>query len=150
VITGGEPLLQQPSLSELLAALHTHGWWTEIETAGTLVPSMAEAPRQWNVSPKLAHSGNLQAQRLVPDALCALRDSGRAVWKFVVQSEADFTEIDKLVARFNLAPVYVSPEATDQATLTQRLTELAAATVARGYYLSPRLHISVFGNQRGV
>ena len=58
VITGGEPLLQAPALARLLELLPDVS--VEIETNGT---TKAPAPLdiridQFNVSPKLAHSGN--------------------------------------------------------------------------------------------
>jgi organic radical activating enzyme len=58
VITGGEPLLQGLALVKLLA--HLPGWRIEVETNGSVAPTAALDPliAQYNVSPKLAHSGN--------------------------------------------------------------------------------------------
>jgi organic radical activating enzyme len=67
VVTGGEPLLQQRGLEELLRAIKGRGWRIEIETAGTVAPTMADGlVDQWNVSPKLANSGNPPARRYSP------------------------------------------------------------------------------------
>src|SRR5690606_7664427 len=71
VLTGGEPLLQAGELAELAAILAQHGCRIEIETNGTLTPPPELAPHvaQWNVSPKLANSGNSIAEREVAGAL---------------------------------------------------------------------------------
>lgn len=150
VVSGGEPMLQQEALAVLTRRLHAEGWWTEMETAGTVAPRDPELVRAYNVSPKLASSGNPRPERLRMDALTALRDTGRAAWKFVVTAREDFAEIDELVQQLGLAPVYVMPEGTDAATVRARLAEIAEPAVARGYYLTPRLHILVHGDRRGV
>src|ERR1700674_1282213 len=75
VISGGEPLLQQRALLPLLEAAAERGWWTEIETAGTIAPTIETTERvsRFNVSPKLANSGNRLERRYVPTALDALQ-----------------------------------------------------------------------------
>src|SRR5207249_1028716 len=72
VITGGEPLLQQRYLPPLLDVVRQRGWRVEVETAGTLTPTDAlVAVDQFNVSPKLANSGNDVDRRYHPDVLRA-------------------------------------------------------------------------------
>jgi 7-carboxy-7-deazaguanine synthase len=58
VITGGEPLLQAGGLAEMLE--HLPDISVEIETNGTVAapPRLDIRVDQYNVSPKLAHSGN--------------------------------------------------------------------------------------------
>src|SRR5207302_6457823 len=65
VVSGGEPLLQQRALTELLRQCKERQWRLEIETAGTIAPSPAavELVDQWNVSPKLTNSGNRLGRR---------------------------------------------------------------------------------------
>jgi organic radical activating enzyme len=150
VITGGEPMLQQRNLKELTTLLHRAGWHTEMETAGTLKPTSTELVKQYNVSPKLANSGNPLYKRYKPDALRVLAESRRAVFKFVVSALPDFDEIDRLVDILKLYPVYIMPEGIDAGLLKERLQMIAESTVARGYYLSQRLHIEVHGVKRGV
>jgi len=89
VITGGEPLLQQLALAELVEELSE--FVVEVETNGTIVPSASLSDRiaQWNVSPKLANSGIAEAQRLKLGALTALRDTERAWLKWVVVAKED-------------------------------------------------------------
>src|SRR3954470_3248434 len=100
VLTGGEPLLQQRALTEFFARL-APDIAVEVETNGTIVPEPAALARvdQWNVSPKLTSAGDPEAFRIRPEALIALRDSGRAHLKLVVSGNQDFAEADALVAR---------------------------------------------------
>ena len=65
VITGGEPLLQQRDLVDVVQRLHGEGLGIEVETNGTITPAdaLAACVDQWNVSPKLASSGNAAAAR---------------------------------------------------------------------------------------
>ena len=152
VISGGEPLLQQRRLLPLLGAAMARRWRVEVETNGTIAPDpeVAELVSQFNVSPKLANSGISPARRLHPAGLRALRDTGRSVFKFVVRDAADVEEVRALADEHNLAPVYLMPEGTDAATITARMRELAPAAVAAGYRLTPRLHILLWGDRRGV
>ena len=148
VVTGGEPLLQQRRLPPLLAAARARGLRVEIETAGTLAPSaeVVDLVDGFNVSPKLANSGNPVERRVKPDVLRAFEATGKAVFKFVVRDEAELDE----VAAFGVSPVWVMPEGTDAEVLTERMRALAPAVLARGWNLSPRLHVHLWGDRRGV
>ncbi len=150
VVSGGEPLLQQRRLVPLLRRLRMSR--VEVETAGTVVPldELVPVVTQFNVSPKLDNSGNPESRRYRPAALEALQATGRAVWKFVACSPADLDEVDALVQRHRLAPVYVMPEGTSAAAITARMHELAPDVLARGWNLTTRLHVLLYGNRRGV
>jgi 7-carboxy-7-deazaguanine synthase len=154
VVTGGEPLLQQRRLLPLLAACRDRGWAVELETNGTIAPrpEVAALVTAFNVSPKLANSGIPEARRIRPDALAsfvALAVTGRAAFKFVATGVSDLDEIAALAARHDLAPVWVMPEGTDAATIAGRMADLADAVVARGWNLTPRLHVLLWGDERG-
>lgn len=151
VVTGGEPLVQQRRLVPLLAACGDRGWPVEVETNGTLVPDPAVVPlvARWNVSPKLANSGMERSRRVRPDALAALRATGRAAFKFVATSPDDLDEIRELVDTHDLRPVWVMPEGTDVDTVLDRARRLAEPVLARGWNLTPRLHVLLWGDERG-
>lgn len=151
VVTGGEPLLQQRRLVALVEGCVSRGWPVEIETNGTIVPDdrLAAIVHQWNVSPKLANSGVPLDRRIRPDALAALAATGRAAFKLVAASEADLDEVAELVAEHHLTPVWVMPEGTDPATVIGRARELADAVLARGWNLTSRLHVLLWGDERG-
>jgi 7-cyano-7-deazaguanosine (preQ0) biosynthesis protein QueE len=151
VVTGGEPLLQQRHLTPLVEACTGHGWPVEVETNGTRAPNedLLGLVAQWNVSPKLANSGVAEADRIRPEALAALQGSGRAVFKFVVTAPEELDEVAVLAVAHGLAPVWIMPEGTDAATVTERAQQLADAVLARGWNLTPRLHVILWGDRRG-
>ncbi|MGQ0431846.1 MAG: 7-carboxy-7-deazaguanine synthase QueE [Microthrixaceae bacterium] len=151
VVTGGEPLLQQRHLAPLLAGCAAQGWPVEIETNGTIVPEPAIVGlvHQWNVSPKLANSGIELGRRIRPDALAALRATGRAVFKFVVTHQDELAEVAELAETHRLAPIWIMPEGTDPTTVTERARQLAQPVLDRGWNLTPRLHVLLWGDERG-
>jgi len=148
VITGGEPLLQQRHLVPLLQAIRARGWRIEIETSGTILPTpeTVELVDRFNVSPKLANSGVSIDRRRKPDVLRTLHDTGKAVFKFVVCEPDDLDEI----AELDVQPVYVMPEGIDADTITARMQKLAEPVLARGWNLTPRLQVLLWGDRRGV
>ena len=152
VVTGGEPLLQAPALARLLARLP--GMQVEIETNGTVAPPPAldALVHQYNVSPKLAHSGNPAELALRPEPLARFAADGRAFFKFVVASEADLVEVAALQERYAIPAkrLFVMPEGTDSATIKARLEWLGSACAERHWRLSDRLHIHLYGDTRGT
>ena len=79
VVTGGEPLIQAAALVKLFALLPAQ-LAIEVETNGTFAPPPERARRvtQWNVSPKLANSGEPLERRVSPGALAALLATAEA------------------------------------------------------------------------
>lgn len=152
VLTGGEPTLQAPALAKMLRELE--GFAVEIETNGTSPPHPALDPLidQYNVSPKLAHSGNPAELALIPERLRHWAGERRAWFKFVIAAPEDVAEVDALVAQYRIDParVFLMPEGTDSATLREREKWLTPLCIARGYRLSDRLHIHLFGDTRGT
>ena len=78
VLTGGEPLIQQKALPALLRLLPDHA--VEMETNGTIMPDTELLKRvtQFNVSPKLPHSGNNDVKTWKPDILRCLAGTEKA------------------------------------------------------------------------
>ena len=152
VITGGEPLLQATALTKLLALLPDIA--VEIETNGTTTapPPLDIRIDQFNVSPKLAHSGNPADLALLPERLDAYATDPRAWFKFVIAEPADVEEVLALRDRYRFKPghVFLMPEGTDSATLRTREKWLAPLCVEHGFRLSDRLHIHLFGDTRGT
>lgn len=153
VLTGGEPLLQQPALARLCDLLGP-GVHVEVESNGTvpLAPAFDPHVDQLNLSLKLAHSGNARAERLKPDLVRAYARDPRAWFKFVVGSESDVAEVEALAAAQGIASgrILLMPEGTTSAALRERITWLAPLCLARGYRLSDRLHIHLYGDTRGT
>ena len=153
VITGGEPLIQQTALAPLATSLKARGFYSEVETNGTLtpIPEMVEGVSQWNVSPKLLNSGNRSTRREVPQALEAFRRLDTSYFKFVVVEPADVDEVDALVERYAIPQerVILMPEGVTSSVIDDRGKWVAKACVDRGYRFSTRLHILLWGDDRG-
>ena len=153
VLTGGEPLLQQRALAKVLERVPAD-IFIEVETNGTRLPLPALLGRidQWNVSPKLSSAGDSEALRIKPDALLALRDTGRAYLKLVVQSEADVHEAEALRERFGFTRerTLLMPEATTPELLAARSPEVAGWSQQLGVRFSSRLHVALWGGRRGT
>ena len=153
VIAGGEPMMQQAALWPLAAALKGRGFRCEVETNGTLapMPEMVEAVSQWNVSPKLDNSGNPRGRRESPEALSAFREIDSAFFKFVVAKLTDLDEVSALADRHSLPSerVVLMPEGTTAEVVSERGAWLAEACVERGFRFSTRLHILLWGDERG-
>ena len=156
IFTGGEPLLQQRELGELIQNLKTFDpeFYIEIETNGTIKPIglAAELIDQFNVSPKLAHSGNSASIRLRPEVLDFYAGDPRANFKIVVANPSDLTEVHALVAQSGMPTgrVWLMPEGRTPAELRARETWLAEACLEAGYNFTDRLHIHLYGDTRGT
>jgi 7-cyano-7-deazaguanosine (preQ0) biosynthesis protein QueE len=156
VVSGGEPMLQQPALAALFSESGSDVgplFRVHIETAGTKapIPEWERLVEQFVVSPKLAHSGNPLDKRYVPDALRRLNDTGKAAWKFVVQDVQQLDEVADFVANNYLhGLVYIMPEGATPERLAETGPAIADAVIARGWQFTPRLHIMLWGTKRGV
>jgi 7-carboxy-7-deazaguanine synthase len=152
VITGGEPLLQGAALARMLAGLPD--LTVEIETNGTAEPHPALDPfvDQYNVSPKLAHSGNPAELALIPERLAAFAADPRAWFKFVVGDPADLAEVLVLQRRHAIpaSRIYLMPEGRDSKTLRERRGWIEHLCSAHGYMFTDRLHIHLHGDTRGT
>jgi organic radical activating enzyme len=153
VLTGGEPLLQQVELGRLAGELRRDGFRLEVETNGTIQPSaaVAEAIDQWNVSPKLETSDNPLRARRRAAPLSWFAAQPNAWFKFVVTSDADLVEIDELVTSLSVpsTQVILMPEGTDASSQLAGGRWLADACRERGYRLGSRLHVLLWGADRG-
>ena len=152
VITGGEPLLQGAALGRLAALLP--GMEIEIETNGTVAPNPALDPlvAQYNVSPKLAHSGNPADLALLPERLAAWAADPRAWFKFVIAAPQDLEEVLALIEAHGIdrARVFVMGEGVTSEGLRTRERWLAPLALEHGLRLTDRLHIHLYGDTRGT
>lgn len=152
VVTGGEPILQAGPLADLLEALDE--MTVEIETNGTTraPPRLDIRIDQYNVSPKLAHSGNPATLALIPERLAAYAADPRAWFKFVIAEPGDVAEVLALQRAYAIpsSRIFLMPEGTDSAALRQRQEWLVPLCLEHGFRLSDRLHIHLFGDTRGT
>jgi len=152
VITGGEPLMQAGRLADMLE--HLPDMTVEIETNGTVDPPARMDVRvdQYNVSPKLAHSGNPAELALKPDMLDRWATDPRAWFKFVIAEPDDVAEVQAL-ARTHAIPasrIFLMPEGTTSTVLREREEWLVPLCLDNGFRMSDRLHIHLFGDSRGT
>jgi 7-carboxy-7-deazaguanine synthase len=156
VVTGGEPMIA-PGIAELTTRLRRAGMHITIETAGTV---WAEVECDLlSISPKLSNStpeGPFAAQherlRIQPEVLGRLMAAHEYQLKFVVATPGDVEEIRGLVKALG-APkqnVILMPEGVDVAVLRERTKWVAEACKTEGYRFTPRLHVELYGNKRGV
>ncbi|MCX7863643.1 MAG: 7-carboxy-7-deazaguanine synthase QueE [Novosphingobium sp.] len=151
VITGGEPLLQAPALARMLA--HLPPMHVEIETNGTIAPApeLDALVNQYNVSPKLANSGNAPDIALAAQRLAHWAAEPRAVFKFVIVEPSDIEEVVSISREHAIAPerIFLMAEGRDSATLHMRMRWLAELCSSHGFNLTDRLHIHLHGDTRG-
>lgn len=152
VVTGGEPLLQAGALAEMLA--HLPDMAVEIETNGTVAPPARLDVRvdQYNVSPKLAHSGNPPELALIPERLDGWAAEPRAFLKFVIANPEDVAEVLELQRRYRFRPerVFMMAEGTDSTSLRTRQAWLSELCLKHGFRISDRMHIHLYGDTRGT
>jgi 7-carboxy-7-deazaguanine synthase len=155
VVTGGEPLLQGDALIELFRLLDAERRLAiEVETNGTIAPNaeLTERVDQWNVSPKLANSGDPERLRLRLDVLSAFKETERAFLKLVVESPLDADEAEALARSVDWPQnrILLMAQATTRETLAERGPLVAAEALRRGLDYSPRLHVERWNGARGT
>lgn len=177
VLTGGEPMMFKES-QELIRLLKALGKHVTVETAGTLwladlaagdIDLASVSPKLSNSTPHQREEGRFAAahdrQRINLDVLARFATGGGGVvrecqWKFVISDSEDLVEMEELITRLNTrlssesridrGDVLLMPEGIDSQALTERGRWLAEICKERGYRLSPRLHVYLWGNSRGT
>ena len=72
--------------------------------------------------------------------------------KFVVTHPDDLNEIERMLERISAdrSKVILMPEGIDHEILQERGLWLAEIAKHQGFRFSPRLHVDLWGNRRGV
>ena len=156
VVTGGEPMIA-PGIEDLTRLLREEGRHITIETAGTL--TRAVACDLMSISPKLANSTRVGAWNLAlewlryqPEVLSELIRGYEYQLKFVIRDPEDLDEVERVVAGLGADPnrVVLMPEGINRDLLRERALWIVEACKRRNYRFSPRLHIDLWGDRRGV
>ncbi|HEY3782307.1 MAG TPA: 7-carboxy-7-deazaguanine synthase QueE [Fimbriimonadaceae bacterium] len=160
VITGGEPMLFEPVV-DLALALKQGGHTITIETAGTVFRSLP--CDLMSISPKLLNSvpvgsdweARHSAARLNFGVLTSLIEGYECQLKFVVGSslDSDLAEIDAILSKLPFVKperVLLMPEGIDSGVILNGLKALVPVALERGWRLTPRLHVDLFGNTKGT
>jgi 7-carboxy-7-deazaguanine synthase len=158
VVTGGEPMIM-PDIAELCEILKSRGYHITIETAATVYSPITLDLA--SLSPKLANSTPIntnfaaahERQRLNLVVIQQFIDTSPNVQlKFVIANESDLDEIHAILKKLHgwqPSDVLLMPEGIDAATLDSRADWIASLCAKTGFRYCPRLHIALFGNQRG-
>jgi len=157
VVTGGEPMIVD-EIGEVTGQLNMH---VTVETAGTVYQHvkcdlMSISPKLANSTPRERDGGRWAAQhdrlRYQPEVLKRLMGEYEYQLKFVVAAAGDLAEIEKILSDTGAdrARVLLMAEGTDSATLRERARWIAEVAKREGFRYSPRLHIDLWGNERGV
>ena len=152
VITGGEPLLQQDDLADLLSFLKPD-FYVEIETNCTILPNkmLTDLVDQWNVSPKTENSGNPLEMYENDECYYFFANQENCFFKYVVENESDIPEIKKFVAKYNIPEnrVQLMTQASTKEEISAREKSISELAKANNFLFSPRLHVAMWGAQRG-
>ena len=162
--TGGEPMLHQPKLLEILQNTKSIPKTVQVETNGTQSlnknhwPVLSELfDINWNISPKLYHvSGEVDAVK--PEVIKNLYNlNSNGCLKFVVNNEENtWKELHDHVKNIRSEgvyfPIYVMPvgATSDSQKDTAVLSEIAKRAIGEGYHLSSRLQSIFFSNKVGT
>ena len=125
----------------------------EVETNCTILPNNALSALvdQWNVSPKTKNSGNLLELCEKNECYSFFSKQKNCYFKYVVENDNDLTEINNLISKYHLDKnkVLLMPQATTKSEIISR--EKIVSKLAKDSKLSysPRMHVSMWGNQRG-
>jgi 7-carboxy-7-deazaguanine synthase len=161
VVTGGEPMIA-PEITALTAALKAAGFHITVETAGTVATPvtcdlMSISPKLANSTPHNRENGFwvLQHERLryQPSVLRQLMGNYPAYQlKFVVASPSDLKEVRNICRDLHAdhQHVILMPEGTSRHQIAERSLWLVDLCKDEGYRFSPRLHIDLWGDRRGV
>ncbi len=152
VITGGEPLLQQDDLADLLSFLKPD-FYVEIETNCTILPNkmLTDLVDQWNVSPKTENSGNPLELYENDECYYFFANQENCFFKYVVEDESDIPEIKKFVTKYNIPEnrVQLMTQASTKEEIRAREKSISELAKANNFLFSPRLHVAMWGAQRG-
>ena len=160
VVTGGEPMIA-PGIVGLTEGLQRLGLHVTIETAGTvfapvLCDLMSISPKLRNSTPRERENGRWAAQherlRYQPEVLRRLLQTYPYQLKFVIESPDDVGEIRAMLRELDAdaGRVVLMPEGIDAETLRNRGRWIVEICKTEGWRFSPRLHVDLWGNRRGV
>jgi 7-carboxy-7-deazaguanine synthase len=161
VVTGGEPLLA-PGIEELCGALRRRAFHITVETAATVFKPLAcdlasLSPKLSNSTPHQRDAGRFALHhdqlRLQPGVIRAFMEHADYQLKFVIDRPADLAEVHALLEQLPNVPadkVLLMPQGTTRAELAERGLWLAELCKQHGFRYCPRLHIELYGNNRGT
>lgn len=148
VVTGGEPLIQQTKIVQLVSLLD--GWQIEIETNGTILPVEELGQCQFNCSPKLENSGNLKRRRYKPDVLRRINSFQDSWFKFVVMADKDLDEVEQIIGKCELdnRKILIMPEGRSVSEVLRHAQTVVEKARLNGWNMTMRNQLMWFGDKR--
>ena len=163
VLTGGEPMIAK-DVHALAAAIRELGYHLTIETAATVAPEGIACDLA-SLSPKLLNSApdsrlgvtwrkKHESLRWQPAVVRAWIDQGEYQFKFVVTQPGDVEEVGGMLASLKRDiprhRVLLMPEGVTVEGTRARAAWLCELCKTRGFRYAHRLHLELYGNQRGT
>lgn len=155
VITGGEPLIKK-NHSLITSWVRKYSADFEIETNGTIqlpgdvIQTFNHYKVQLNISPKENVEQVFNTFDTTPYIMETLPKY--YILKFLFTDEKDIKYIEHFQQKYNLhsSKIYVQPKGIDIETLVQTVKSNYNTIINRGWNLSLRNHIVIFGDKKGV
>ncbi|MBT5020495.1 7-carboxy-7-deazaguanine synthase QueE [bacterium] len=158
VITGGEPLLV-PEMIPFTNELRQRGHFITFETAGTIVREvqadlMSISPKLSNSTPQgTAWAERHEARRHRPEVIRKLIQNYSYQLKFVIDQTIDLEGVENWLLEFPKIEeenIFLMPQGIEWDQLSEKMEWISEAAATRGWNVSPRKHIELFGNTRGT
>ena len=99
----------------------------------------------------MANSEQANSLRIVKDSLKWFSGQPGAVFKFVVESPDDLDEVTDIVDSVGVPNerVILMPKGTSKTEIESRTPWIVDQCIDRGYRFSSRLHVLIWGDERG-
>ncbi|MFB9149280.1 7-carboxy-7-deazaguanine synthase QueE [Roseovarius ramblicola] len=161
-LSGGNPAIQP--LGPLIEMGRAQGYRFAMETQGSVARDWFAELDMLVLSPKPPSSG-MAVDWAAFEACIAAAGGAQTVLKIVIFDEADYLWAREVAARYPTLPVYLQPgnhtppppgddaASVDQAGVDARMRWLVERVVADGWFAAtvlPQLHVTLWGNRRGV
>lgn len=171
IFTGGEPLLWQKQIMELLRnetfktlrhiTFETNTTrYLSIDFVGFLsnlslgIYGGHAVHITWSCSPKLSISGESWKDAINPQVAASYASvpNSHLYFKFVIGDDKDLGEVKQAVSEFRAAgnssaPVYLMPVGATVDGVAKTEKVVAEICLREGFRFSPRLHVNIFGNK---
>lgn len=156
ILTGGSPLKQQDSLIKFIESfIARYGIkpYIEVENEAVLFPKLefSQYVDQWNNSPKLSNSGMKPRVRTKPDIIRYMSSLNNSWFKFVVQNEEDWKEIENdYLSHIRKSQIVLMPEGQTRDELALTRPIVAEIALKYGVRFTDRLHVTIWNKKTGV
>lgn len=159
VITGGEPMMQK-DISNIVNEFYNRGYFITVESNGTIYRDDMQRAFM-SISPKLksSYAQEESKERRIHDNYNLFFDTTQR-WikdnlfqlKFVVNEQTDLEEILDLQQKWKVDNdvIYLMPQGISSSQFEDKSKWIFNNCVKYGFNYSPRMHIDLFGNIKGI